>query len=74
MGTNYFSVKRGLEELDPDTFWDRRRDDSTGGSVSGNLLFRQEIQGFRIVRRIDQLKFQWIRHFSLVHKRNKEQI
>lgn len=26
MGTNYFSVKRGLEDLDPDAFWERRQD------------------------------------------------
>jgi hypothetical protein len=25
VGTNYFSVKRGLEDLDPDAFWERRQ-------------------------------------------------
>jgi hypothetical protein len=25
VGTNYFSVKRGLEDLDPDVFWERRQ-------------------------------------------------
>jgi len=43
MGTNYFSVKRGLEELDPDAFWDSRQDDSGDilhiGKSSGGWCF-----------------------------------
>ena len=43
MGTNYFSVRRGLEDLDPDAFWDRRRDDSGDilhiGKSSGGWCF-----------------------------------
>jgi hypothetical protein len=43
MGTNYFSIKRGLEDLEPDAFWDRRRDDSGDilhiGKSSGGWCF-----------------------------------
>ena len=47
LGTNYYSVKRGLEDLDSDTFWERRRNAELGegddilhiGKSSGGWCF-----------------------------------
>lgn len=43
MGTNYYSVKRGLETLPPDEFWGRRRDENDDilhiGKSSGGWCF-----------------------------------
>lgn len=33
LGTNYYTVKRGLESMDSDTFWDLMRSDTESGDI-----------------------------------------
>jgi hypothetical protein len=66
VGTNYFSVKRGLEDLDPDAFWERRQDGDPGnddilhiGKSSGGWCFSLHIIPELGINDLDD----WIRVF-----------